>query len=149
MQWCWTKKTSRRRRLVSLWELCEAARDGPVTSRHRRLLVYTPVFLRACVCACVRMAHTGYGTFAGGQGGPKRDVADDETGDLGCCFYILAFFSFLIIICFFPLSLIWSVKVRYTATPAAFVAEAVQFCRPSRALMRVHMVQLCTDCEGL
>lgn len=41
----------------------------------------------------------------------RRDVADDDTGSMGCCFYILAFFSFLLIICLFPLSLIWSVKV--------------------------------------
>lgn len=41
----------------------------------------------------------------------RRDVADDDTGNLGCCFYILAFFSFLIVILFFPISLIWSVKI--------------------------------------
>ena len=36
---------------------------------------------------------------------------DDEPVDLGACFYILAFFSFLLIIVFFPFSLLWSVKI--------------------------------------
>ena len=50
--------------------------------------------------------------FPGTAGRSVRiDVADDDTGDLGVCFYILAFFSFLIIIFLFPLSLLWSVKV--------------------------------------
>jgi len=41
----------------------------------------------------------------------RKDVADDESGGYGCCFYILAFFSFLLIIFLFPFSLICSVKV--------------------------------------
>jgi erythrocyte band 7 integral membrane protein len=46
-----------------------------------------------------------------GSPGQRKDVADDDSGDLGYCFYILAFFSFLIVIVFFPFSLIWSVKI--------------------------------------
>ena len=42
----------------------------------------------------------------------KTDVAlVDQSGGYGFCFYILAFFSFLLIIFLFPFSLICSVKV--------------------------------------
>lgn len=40
----------------------------------------------------------------------------DEPEELGACFYILAFFSFLLIIVFFPFSLLWSIKVFNTHT---------------------------------
>jgi len=36
---------------------------------------------------------------------------EEEPAGAGCCFYVLAFFSFLLIIVFFPFSLIWSVKI--------------------------------------
>ena len=49
--------------------------------------------------------------LAGSPGAIRRDVAVDDSSGLGCCFYILAFFSFLLVIFLFPLSLIWSVKV--------------------------------------
>lgn len=48
----------------------------------------------------------------------QRDrPVQSRTGDveldphLGCCFYIMAFFSFLLIIVFFPFSLFWSIKI--------------------------------------
>ena len=40
----------------------------------------------------------------------------DEPEELGACFYLLAFFSFLLIIVFFPFSLLWSIKVFNTHT---------------------------------
>lgn len=41
----------------------------------------------------------------------RRDVALNDDEGYGFCFYILAFFAFLVIIFLFPISLLWSVKI--------------------------------------
>lgn len=57
----------------------------------------------------------------------------DDVGGHGVTGAVLAFFSFCLVILFFPFSLISAIKV-----PAAVLM--------SWMLMRVH---LCTDCEGV
>lgn len=76
---------------------------------------------------------------AGSDPSRRRDVAHDDSGDLGCCFYILAFFSFLVIIVFFPISLIWSVKVPQRTGGA----------RQSRIAAEFALLLGSADCEGL
>lgn len=50
----------------------------------------------------------GYQGYPGGSGKDERTQPD---GDIGCCGYVLMFFSIVILIIFFPFSLICSLKV--------------------------------------
>ena len=76
----------------------------------------------------------------------KTDVAlVDQSGGYGFCFYILAFFSFLLIIFLFPFSLIWSVKVS-----AQCVLRVVLLCWELRGIGCLWLKSSSlADCEGV